>query len=81
MACQSSVTLKFMPSPGREIRDECNLGMSTSSLHKLPPGSTLGSVPVDIRFYAAENPGAKDRAGVVMRGPVSGTARAANPVI
>lgn len=42
--------------------------MSTSSLHKLPPGSTLGSVPVDIRCYAAENPGARDRAGVVRSG-------------
>ena len=42
--------------------------MSTSSLHKLPPGSTLGSVPVDIRFYAAENPDASNRAGVVRSG-------------
>lgn len=43
--------------------------------------STSGLCCFRNRFYAAENPGAKDRAGVVMRGPVSGTARAANPVI
>lgn len=50
--------------------------MSTSSLHKLPPGSTLGSVPVDIRFYEPENPGASNRAGVVRsRAPGTGMLR------
>lgn len=32
-----------------------------------PPRSTPGSVPGDIRFYDPDNPGAKDRAGVVKK--------------
>lgn len=34
---------------------------------KLPPVSTPGSVPGDIRFYAADNPGVGTRAGVVKK--------------